>query len=90
MEREILSLFHHIHHQDNRHSVHYCGGAHVEIDPKVDYNIRHCGYGKHNINKQIATGHATSEDLELMETEIEFQEICPEGGWHLESGVKIK
>ena len=89
-EKEILSLFHHIHHFDNKHEVHHCGGEHAKIDPKVDYRIKHCNCGKHSIDKQIATGHATGSDLNSFEVKIEFKEVCPGGGWHLESGIKLK
>lgn len=84
----ILSLFHHIHHCDDfEHKVHHCGGKHREIDPKVDYTIEHCPCDKHSIDKKSAIGHATSEYLETIEVVLEFTEICPHGGWHLESGM---
>lgn len=83
---KILTLFHHIHHKDGRHEVHHCGGEHIKIDPKVDYIIRHCLCGKHSIDKEIAVGHATGEDLKLKEVKIKFTERCPDGGWHIESG----
>lgn len=84
----IISLFHHIHHEDGFHKVHHCGGKHIEIDPMVDYEITHCGCGLHRINKETAVGHATNEDLESVEVKIKFLEKCPEGGWHIESGIK--
>jgi hypothetical protein len=42
----ILYLFHHIHHSNDEHEVHHCGGKHRGLD----YKIRHCGCGKHRIN----------------------------------------
>ena len=85
---EIISLFHHIHHEDGEHEVHHCGGDHVRVDAAVDYNIEHCGCGKHTIDKQIATGHDLDKNLELLEVDIQFKEECPDGGWHIESGEK--
>lgn len=85
---EIISLFHHIHHEDGEHEVHHCGGDHVRVDAAVDYNIEHCGCGKHTIDKQIATGHDLDKKLELLEVDIQFKEKCPDGGWHIESGEK--
>ncbi|HAM88975.1 MAG: hypothetical protein US83_C0002G0075 [Candidatus Falkowbacteria bacterium GW2011_GWC2_38_22] len=93
---DIISLFHHIHHHGDDHKVHHCGGRHVVIDKKLDYNIWHCACGKHCIDKQIAIGHATDSDLNSVEVKIKFQEYCPEsywrveGGWHIESGRKIE
>ncbi|HEU0050970.1 MAG TPA: hypothetical protein VFQ60_02850 [Patescibacteria group bacterium] len=84
---DILSLFHHIHHVEGQHKVHHCGGAHREIDPTVNYTIEHCACGKHRIDQQEAVGHATGSDLALIKVSIHFQEPCPEGGWHVESGV---
>ncbi len=37
----------------------------------------------HRINKKTAIGH----DSAMNETFVEFFEKCPEGGWHIESGV---
>lgn len=87
---KILSLFHHIHHNDSDHKVHHCGGKHVEIDKKLDYNIKHCSCGKHAIDKEIAIGHATNEHLQLVELKIRFIEKCPDGGWHIESGERLR
>lgn len=84
---DILSLFHHIHHKEGVHEVHHCGGAHVQIDPTVNYTISHCGCGKHKIDKEIAVGHATGSNLDTEIIDIHFWEICPEGGWHIESGT---
>lgn len=85
--KEILSLFHHVHHKNGKHNVHHCGGKHVNIDPKVHYLIEHCSCGKHSIDKQTAIGHATNEYLKSVECAIVFSESCPDGGWHVESGV---
>ena len=85
--REILSMFHHTHHKDGKHRVHHCGGKHVHIDPKVSYTIDHCSCGKHSIDKRTAIGHATNEHLDSVECSIVFTESCPDGGWHVESGV---
>ncbi|MFA5985993.1 MAG: hypothetical protein WC819_01430 [Parcubacteria group bacterium] len=84
---DILSLFHHIHHEGDVHNVHHCGGKHQAIDPKVNYVIEHCSCGKHAINKQTAIGHATNEFLTPVTCMITFTEKCPDGGWHIESGV---
>ena len=84
---EVLSLFHHIHHNKGRHEVHHCGGKHKEINPMLDYTIRHCSCGKHAIDKKTAFGHATNGLLEQMELIVDFSEKCPDGGWHVESGV---
>lgn len=85
----ILFLFHHIHHEGNKHQVHHCGGKHIDIDPKVDYTISHCVCGKHSIDKEIAIGHATNERLEPIEVKVKFTEKCSQGGWHIESGIKL-
>ncbi|HCP08353.1 MAG TPA: hypothetical protein DIT25_00960 [Candidatus Moranbacteria bacterium] len=84
---DILFLFHHIHHEADSHKVHHCGGKHRKIDPEVDYEIFHCSCGKHSINKQSAIGHATNEKLESISLSINFREKCPDGGWHIESGI---
>ena len=82
---EVLTLFHHIHHEDGEHEVHHCGGAHAD----VAYTISHCPCGEHSIDKQSAVGHATDdEELEQVEIEIRFMEKCPDGGWHVESGIE--
>ena len=88
-KNEILSLFHHIHHFNGRHEVQHCGGKHVSVDPKVDYEIKHCKCDKHSINKEVAIGHATNTNLCPTEIKIKFLEPCPLGGWHIESGIKI-
>ncbi|MBU1132202.1 hypothetical protein KKC32_03075 [Patescibacteria group bacterium] len=75
---KILQHFHHIHHEENNHRVHHCGGAH----PSVDYEICHCACGLHRIDKKIAIGHNFDES----EVEFEFFEECVCGGWHVESG----
>lgn len=83
----ILSLFHHIHHEDGEHKVHHCGGKHVAVDKKLNYSIKHCFCGKHAIDKETAIGHASNEQLKSVEVMIKFLEECPNGGWHIESGV---
>lgn len=75
----ILCLFHHIHHVDDRHEVHHCGGDH----PDASYSIDHCGCGLHRIDRPTATGH----DFLKNEITVRFHEKCPEGGWHVESGA---
>jgi len=80
---KLLALFHHVHHEKDYHEVHHCGGEHRKINPKLDYNIRHCRCNKHNIDRKQAIGH----DFELNEILVEFAEQCPEGGWHIESGM---
>lgn len=83
---DILSLFHHIHHQENKHQVHHCGGSHSKINRKLDYNIYHCKCQKHCIDKPVAMGHAISTKGASLELSIVFYERCPEGGYHIESG----
>ena len=83
MENAIIQHFHHIHHVNGRHVVHHCGGGHKDIDPKLDYTICHCNCHKHSIDKALAIGH----DFEMNEVEVRFKEKCPDGGWHIESGV---
>lgn len=84
---ELLTLFHHIHHNGGEHEVHHCGGAHTD----ADYTVLHCKCGKHSIDKQIAIGHATDDKtIDPAEIEIQFAEKCPSGGWHVESGVVAK
>jgi len=82
----MLSVFHHIHHDNGEHKVHHCGGVHASIDPKLNYNIKHCACGKHSIDTQKAIGHAADEHLNLIELPIVFDEKCQHGGWHIESG----
>lgn len=82
MEYDILNLFHHIHHINEEHIVHHCGGKHIGVNFKLDYTINHCNCNKHCINKKKAIGH----DENSKEILIEFFEPCPEGGWHLEGG----
>jgi hypothetical protein len=83
----LLSLFHHIHHTEQaEHEVHHCGGEHAKVDPEVDYKIEHCPCGKHRIDKELAIGHATGGDLDLLKVHVRFKERCPSGGWHIESG----
>lgn len=86
---DILSLFHHIHHNHREHQVHHCGGKHKEINPSLDYIIEHCSCEKHSITTEFAIGHATNEQLEQVEAKVKFLEKCPEGGWHIESGVRV-
>lgn len=78
---KILQYFHHIHHKNNSHKVHHCGGDH----PNSRYQITHCVCGKHSINKKEAIGHDFSKNKVI----IKFLEKCPKGGYHIESG-KIK
>lgn len=84
---DILYLFHHIHHNGKNHEVHHCGGDHIKVDPKMDYTIRHCRCEKHSIDKQKAIGHASNEILSQVEVMVYFREECPDGGWHIESGI---
>ncbi len=84
---KILHLFHHIHHENGTHKVYHCGGAHVAVDPKLDYTIEHCSCRKHSIDKRKAIGHATEKKLKPTEVLITFTEKCPKGGWHIESGI---
>jgi hypothetical protein len=86
---EVLSLFHHIHHTGGKHEVHHCGGKHKEVDPKLDYTIKHCSCGKHSIDKEFAIGHASDRLLEPLEVTLKFPEKCSEGGWHIESGILV-
>lgn len=86
---EVLSLFHHIHHNNGGHEIHHCGGKHREINPTLDYTIKHCSCGKHTIDKEVAMGHATNGLLKSVEIVVEFSEKCPDGGWHVESGLLI-
>lgn len=69
------------------HNVHHCGGKHRAIDPSVNYVIEHCSCGKHAINEPTAIGHATNEHMKPIACAIMFTEKCPDGGWHVESGV---
>lgn len=80
---DILQYFHHTHNTNGQKVVHHCGGDHVKIDPEVDYTIEHCSCGKHRIDKDQAIGHGP--DME--KTKFKFTEECPDGGWHLESGI---
>lgn len=75
---QILYLFHHIHHVGKKHEVHHCGGKHK----RLDYNIKHCGYRMHSIDKKSSFGH----DFGNRMVEVKFFEKCPDGGWHIESG----
>ncbi len=84
-EYDILSLFHHIHHVNAEHVVHHCGGEHAGVNFKLDYEIKHCNCNKHCVNKIEVIGH----NLEFREVLVEFIEQCPEGGWHIESGIII-
>ena len=83
---EILDYFHHIHHTSGEHEVHHCGDSHKKINSKLDYKIEHCSCGKHSINKKEAIGH----DWNYNEVKVAFDEECPDGGWHVESGKIIK
>ena len=76
-KEDLLALFHHIHHES--HEVHHCGGKHKGLN----YSIKHCSCNKHNIDRKTAIGHG----FELKEVQVEFTEECPEGGWHIESGI---
>jgi len=79
VNRDILWFFHHIHHIDGKHEVHHCGGKHKN----VDYTIVHCCCGLHRIDKEIAAGHDQNNKLVV----FRFREVCPDGGWHIESGI---
>ena len=81
----ILSLFHHIHHEGEDHKVHHCGGDHKGKD--LNYTIEHCSCGKHTIDKETAVGHGTQHGDDLLPVTVTFKEKCPDGGWHIESGV---
>ncbi|MEI6850801.1 MAG: hypothetical protein WCK26_02425 [Candidatus Saccharibacteria bacterium] len=81
----LIYLFHHIHHESKLHEVHHCGGLHTG----VDYEINHCKCGLHSINKQIATGDTIDTKLLMTKVTVKFTEECPDGGWHLESGLII-
>lgn len=85
---EVLFLFHHLHHQKGKHEVHHCGRSHVKINPKLNYIIKHCSCGKHAITKKSAIAHIIDKNLKTVEIKIKFLEKCPNGGWHIESGVK--
>lgn len=87
MENTILELFHHIHHEGDTHKVHHCGGSHRDIDMKCDYNIKHCKCGKHRVDSLQIIGHDFVHNEFLVG---DFKEVCPEGGWHIESGEIIK
>ena len=84
-EAKILNMFHHIHYDlDEEDEVHHCGGDHKGED--LDYTVDHCSCGEHSIDKEEATGH----DLELNPVDFKFTEECPDGGWHIESGERMK
>jgi hypothetical protein len=78
----MISLFHHIHHEDGEHEVHHCGGEH----PGIDYTVEHCSCGLHKIDQQEAVGHGTKGDLDLLDITVTFEDECPDGGWHVETG----
>ena len=82
----ILSLFHHLHHEDGKHEIHHCGGKHKGLP----YTIEHCPCGKHRIDMEKAEGHGTEDGSDLLSVWVEFQEECPEGGWHIESGKIVE
>jgi hypothetical protein len=85
----ILSLFHHIHFRNKsciKECIHHCGGGHS----KSEYTINHCQCGKHSIDKQIAVGHAWDDQAQPMEVLVRFFEKCPDGGWHVESGMVVE
>lgn len=78
-----LDYTHHIHHDQN-HKVHHCGGAHNDLG----YTVVHCKCGKHRIygesvkiNKPLIL-----HGYEQQYVKFIFDEICPEGGFHVESG----
>jgi hypothetical protein len=52
----------------------------------MDCLIRHCSCGKHCINTSTATG----IDSTGGECIVEFTEICPDGGFHVETGKENK
>jgi len=78
----LLSLFHHIHHEDDGHAVHHCGGKHKDLP----YTIEHCSCGKHRIDMEEAVGHGTQRGDDLLAVTVRFSQECPDGGWHIESG----
>jgi len=89
MDKEIINYFHHIHHMQKkddelRHEVHHCGGNHVKVNSRLDYTIQHCKCKKHRIDKKKALGHDIDDELVFV-----FSEPCPEGGYHVESGIII-
>lgn len=87
----LLFLFHHLHHRaDGTHEIHHCGNDHAAVDPLASYTIHHCACGKHCISVEIAIGHAVDIALKSPPVCVTFQECCPEGGWHIESGVIIE
>lgn len=81
---DLIYLFHHIHHDSTEHEVHHCGGKHANSN----YNIFHCSCGLHRINKPIANGDTIDGDLNKVCVKIKFYDKCPDGGWHIESGIK--
>jgi len=92
MDPDIIYHFHHIHHntienEENNleHEVHHCGGDHVKINPRLNYTIQHCKCKKHRINKKKALGHDMNNEVIFV-----FSEPCPEGGYHVESGVVLE
>lgn len=82
-QKNLLDLFHHGHHQAGEHEWHHCGGRHK----RVGYKIKHCACGWHRINKKTAIGHGVGKNLETLIVKVEFTKECPEGGWHVESGI---
>lgn len=84
-----MYLFHHIHHQDGAEIVHHCGRAHSTEESGLDYIITHCSCQKHSINRESAIGHAYNEKVELILVVVKFKEVCPDGGWHIESGEVV-
>jgi len=82
------------------HEVHHCGGDHAKINPeqgfhcsegvikidsRLNYTINHCRCRKHRINTKRSMGH----DVDSNEVIITFTERCPEGGYHVESGIIV-
>jgi hypothetical protein len=90
MDPDIINYFHHIHHiykdddDELEHEVHHCGGDHSNVN--LGYTIRHCRCKKHRIDIKRAIGH----DVDSNKVLIVFIEKCPDGGYHVESGVLDK
>jgi hypothetical protein len=85
---DVLQYFHHVHQETDPPEVHHCGGAHVLIDPAVDYVIDHCSCGLHAIDKRVAIGH---DEFHQQRT-VCFSGRCKGdyvGRWHVESGEVV-
>jgi len=89
MNDNILYLFHHLHFEKSKDDIHHCGGGHRKIDSVVNYEINHCVCSQHSINREEAIGHSVDAELKSIEIKVKFLEKCPQGGWHIESGIKV-